>query len=175
MSLIITKIEKLIRLATDVASTLEESRSAAHAACKLIVEHRLILTPKRASSPGSTPSTPSTPFANKPSESDILEWIRNGGFEGPNWDWIRDESKSGGSRPRDTRKASGDNKGKQGGANGVDGSRRVVVTRIPFPCAVCGATQQREDRVAKRDSDGSRICILCWSKGLGYGDYDGGF
>ena len=170
MSLIITKIEKLIRLATDVSATLEEARSAAHAACKLIVEHDLILAPKRASSSGSTPSEPPT---NKPSESDIWEWIRNAGFENSSWDWIRDEANraSGEGRPSDRRKARGESK--VSGARGVDGSRHVVVTRMPFLCAVCASPQQREDRVAKRDSDGSRICITCWSKGLGYGDYNG--
>ena len=186
MSPNIPKIEKLIRLATDASASPEEARTAAHAACKLIVLSGLTFADKAIYESRERPSEPSPQSPNSsPSDESMWDWINRGSaFEGADWDWIKETSKRGAASKAESKGGKAGEAGKAGNTSsapsgrtsgGVDSSRHVVVVRMPFGCAVCGETQERGERVAKRDSDGSRICITCWSKGLGYGDSNGGY
>ena len=183
MSPNIPKIEKLIRLATDASASPEEARTAAHAACKLIVLSGLTFVEKPSFEASDQP--PERPEPSRPSPSPSMwDWINEGqAFDGPSWDWIKQTSEREAASKAAKAGKTG-NTGKAGKAPsqpseqksvGVDSSRHVVATRMPFGCAVCGETQERGKHVAKRDSDGSRICIACWTKGLGYGDSNGDY
>ena len=146
----IPKIEKLIRLATDAAASPEEARSAAHAACKLIVSNGLTLV-DRPSSTASEP--PPEPTESSAFDQRMRDWVNAGkAFDGPEWDWIKQTSareaaskaakaaKAG--KPAKTGKAAKAGKaGKAGKASRpgvIDPSRHVVETRRPVGCAVCG-------------------------------------
>ena len=183
MSPNIPKIEKLIRLATDASASPEEARTAAHAACKLIVLSGLTFVDKASYEAREHSSEPSAQRPNSsPSDESMWDWINRGStFEGADWDWIKETSKREAASKAESKSGKAGKAGSTSSApsgrtsGGVDASRHVVVVRMPFGCAVCGQIQERNERVAKRDSDGSRICITCWTKGLGYGDSNGGY